>query len=127
MRKEMRFILLIVVAGLLVGCQGRVFLNLDVPIVIEPARPPYRAETWGYLSYNKRDHHIIYTLGRNTDRSYRPLADAKVTVVGTGLSIHTDSDGYFYLRGVPHGSLSLLVQHKRVGPGSGVYIYTRSR
>ena len=127
MRKAIRFVLLLVVAGLLVGCQGRVFLNLDVPIVVEPARPPYRGETWGYLSYNPRDHHIVYTIGRNNDRRYEPLRDAKVTIIGTGMSVYTDRDGYFYLAGVPHGRLTLLVQHRRVGPSNGVCINTASR
>ena len=127
MRKAMRFVLLLAVAVFLVGCEGRVFLNLDVPIIVEPSRPRYRAETWGYLSYNPRDHHIVYTIGRNNDRRYEPLRDAKVTVIGTGMSINTDRDGYFYLSGVPHGRLTLLVQHRRVGPGNGVYVYTASR
>lgn len=127
MRRAMRLVLVLAIAMVLTGCQGRFVLNLDLPIVVEPARPPYRAETWGYLSYNPRDHHIVYTIGRNSHRSYQPLRDAKVTIVGTGLTVHTDHDGYFYLSGVPHGRLTLLVQHRRVGPSNGVYIQTTSR
>jgi acyl-coenzyme A synthetase/AMP-(fatty) acid ligase len=127
MKKPWRLIVLLVIAASLVGCQGRVFLNLDVPIIIEPAPPQYRSEVWGYLSYDHRNHHIRYTVGRNNDRHYEPLRDAKVTVVGTGLSVYTDRDGYFFLRGVPHGRITLLVQHRWVGPSSGVYISTSSR
>lgn len=126
MRKVWRFAVLMVIAALLVGCQGRVFLNLDVPIVIEPA-PQYRSEVWGYLSYDYHDDHIRYTVGRNYDRYYEPLRDAKVTVVGTGMSVYTDRDGYFFIRGVPHGRITLLVQHRWVGPSNGVYISTSSR
>lgn len=127
MKKVLRFIVLMAMATLLVGCQGRVLFNVDVPIVIEPAPPRYQAEAWGYLSYDPRDHHIRYTVGRNESRYYEPLRDAKVTVVGTGMSVYTDRDGYFYMRGVPHGRLTLLVEHRWVGPHNGVYITTSSR
>lgn len=127
MKKVLRLLTLTMIVVFLAGCQGRVFLNLDLPIVIEPAPPQYRAEVWGYLSYDNRSHHIRYTIGRNNDRDYQPLRDAKVTIVGTGLSVYTDRDGYFFLHGVPHGRLTLLVQHRWVGPSNGVYITTSSR
>jgi len=127
MRRAWRLWVVILMAALLVGCQGRVFLNLDVPIVVEPAPPRYRAEVWGYLSYDHRDHHIRLTVAPNNHRHYEPLRNAKVTVVGTGMSVYTDRDGYFFMRGVPHGSLSLLVQHNWVGPRNGIYLSTSSR
>jgi hypothetical protein len=126
MSRTWRLMIVVLMAAFLVGCQGRVFLNLDVPIVIEPA-PVYRSEVWGYLSYDHRDHHIRYTIRPNTSRHYEPLRNAEVTVVATGQSVLTDRDGYFFMRGVPHGRLSLLVRHNWVGPRSGVYISTSSR
>jgi hypothetical protein len=126
MKKTWRLAALMVLAVFLAGCQGRVFLNLDVPIVVEPASR-YRAEVWGYLSYDPYDEYIRYTVARNPNRHYRPLSDAKVTIVGTGMTVYTDRDGYFFLRGVPQGRLTLHVQHRWVGLRSGVYINTSSR
>lgn len=127
MKKAMQLVALIMTVVFLAGCQGRVLLNLDLPIIIETAPPQYRAEVWGYLSYDQQTHHIRYTIGKNYDRDYQPLRDAKVSIVGTGLTVYTDRDGYFFLSGVPHGRLTLLVQHRWVGPSTGVYLTTSSR
>ena len=117
---------LVLLTLVLTGCDGRLFVNLDVPIVIEPQPPKYRAEVYGYLSYDYRDHHIRLTTRPNYDRYYEPLRDAKVTVVGTGQAVHTDRDGYFFMRGVPNGRISLKVEHRWVGPHNGVYFSTWS-
>ncbi len=127
MRKAWRLLILVLMATFLVGCQGRVFLNLDVPIVVEPAPPRYQYEVWGYLSYDYRDHHIRYTIGPNDNRRYEPLRNATVTLAGTNRTVQTDRYGYFFMRGVPQGRVSLLVQHNWIGPRSGVYITTSSR
>lgn len=117
---------LILVAVLLSGCDGRVLVNLDLPIVIEPAPPRYRAEVDGYLSYDYRNHNVRLTTGPNYARYYEPLTNAKVTVMRTGQTVYTDGDGYFYMRGVPYGKIDIRVQHNWVGRYEGVYFSTRS-
>lgn len=117
---------LVLLAMMFAGCDGRIFLNLDVPIVIEPSPPRYRAEVDGYLSYDYRNHHIVLTTGPNYDRYYEPLRNAKVTVVETGSTVYTDREGYFFVRGVPNGKINLKIQHNWVGPYNGVFFSTWS-
>lgn len=126
MRKSL-LLALVVLTVFLVGCDGRLLVNLDVPIVVEPSGPVYRAEVDGYLSYDNRTHHIRLTNRPNYDRYYQPLRNAKVTVLETGQTVHTDRDGYFLVRGVPAGRLELRVQHNWVGPYHGVYFTTWGR
>lgn len=118
---------LILLSVLLVGCDSRVSVSLDVPIVVEPGAPRFRAEVDGYLSYDYRNHTIRLTSRKNSNRYYEPLSNAKVTVEEVGKTVITDRDGYFYMRGVPYGNVTIRVQHNWVGPYQGVYINTRSR
>lgn len=125
MRKGL-LVTLVLIAIFLVGCDGRLLLNVDVPIVVEPAPPRYRAEVDGYLSYDYRNHNVRLTSRPNDARYYEPLTNALVTVTETGQTVRTDRDGYFYLRGVPYGSITIRVQHNRVGSYNGTYFNTRS-
>lgn len=127
MRKKSLLAVLILLTIVLAGCDGRLFVNLDIPIVVEPAPPKYRAEVDGYLSFDNRSHHIRLTSRPNYDRYYQPLNNAKVTLTETGQTVYTDRDGYFHIRGVPHGRTELRVQHNWVGPYRGVYFTTWSR
>ena len=117
---------LVLAAALLAGCDGRLLVRMDIPIVIEP-EPRYDGEAWGYLSY------VPYTVQIRLDSKpyrgarYRPLNNAAVTVVGLGRTVVTDRDGYFYIYGVPYGRLELLVKHSWIGPRSGVYFTTYGR
>ncbi|NMB02740.1 MAG: carboxypeptidase regulatory-like domain-containing protein [Firmicutes bacterium] len=126
MRKGL-LIALVLVSIAMAGCDGRLFVNLDIPIVVEPAPPKYKAEVDGYLSYDNRTHHIRLTTRPNYDRYYQPLRNARVTVVGTGQTVETDRDGYFFMRGVPYGQIEIKVQHSWIGPYHGVYFTTRGR
>lgn len=47
-----------------------------------------------------------------------PVSDALVTIRGTGLSVVTDAEGRFELRGVPVGSQELVLQHVAYGEHS---------
>ncbi len=126
MKKMLSLAALLMIAVFLSGCQGRVLLNLNVPVVVEPS-PRYRAEVWGYLSYDPYDDYIRYTVVPNHDPNFRPLRNADVTIVGTGKTVRTGRDGYFFISGVPQGKITLRVQHRWIGPRSGVYINTSSR
>lgn len=117
---------LVLAAALLAGCDARVLLRMDVPIVLEPA-PRYEAETWGYLSYDPKTEHIRLDSKPYRGGRYRPLADATVTVVGLGRTVRTDRDGYFFIHGVPYGRLELKVQHNWIGSRSGVYFTAQGR
>lgn len=110
MRKSLLVGLLVAVV-LLSGCDGRVLVRLDVPIVIEPAPPKYRASIDGYLSYDDWVEHVAYSKERKHDRYYDPLVNAKVTVEETGRSTYTDRTGYFYLSEVPNGRITISVTH----------------
>lgn len=124
--RKVSLLALVLIAIFLVGCDGRVLVNLDVPIVVEPAPPRYRAEVDGYLSYDYRNHNVRLTKRPNYDRYYEPLRNAQVVVTETGQTVQTDRDGYFYVRGVPYGTITLKVQHSWVGPYNGMYFTTRS-
>ncbi len=127
MRKT-KILLLVLVAVILTGCDGSVFLRLDMPVIIEPhPSPKYYHEVEGYVSYDYRNHHITITPKPNYRRHYEPLENAKVVVLETGKTVYTDHKGYFYARGVPYGVLNLKVKHNWIGPYDGVYFrYTSS-
>lgn len=127
MRKP-RILLLVLLAVVLAGCDARVFLQLDVPVIIEPhPSPKYYHEVEGYISYDYRNHHITITTKPNYRRYYEPLENARVVVLETGKTVYTDRNGYFYARGVPYGVLNLKVLHNWIGPHDGVYFrYTSS-
>lgn len=124
MRKGWLVGLILVAAVLLTGCDGRVLVRLDVPIVIEPAPPKYRAEIDGYISYDDWIEHVAYTKGRKNDRYYEPLVNAKVTVEETGKYAYTDRYGYFHIDGVPNGRITLSVSHHRLR--RKIYFETRA-
>lgn len=117
---------LVLAAALLAGCDGRLLVRMDIPIVIEP-EPRYDGEAWGYLSYDPYTEHIRLDSKPYRGARYRPLNNATVTVVGLGTTVVTDRDGYFYIYGVPYGRLELLVKHSWIGPRSGVYFTTYGR
>ncbi len=100
-------------AVLFTGCQSQVWLELDLPIVIE--LPRYRSDLDGYVAYNSWSGNVRVTERYYADRSYQPLNDARITVVETGQVTFTDYDGYFVIRGVPQGELTLKIQHRRLG------------
>ena len=125
MRKGL-LVALVLTAALLAGCDGRLLVNLDIPIVVEPA-PRYQGEVWGYLSYDSYTEHIRLNTTPDYSGRYRPLTNAIVSVVGLGKSVRTDRDGYFYIYGVPYGRVELKVQHSWVGPRSGVYFNAQGR
>ncbi|WP_461362595.1 peptidase associated/transthyretin-like domain-containing protein [Candidatus Darwinibacter acetoxidans] len=117
---------LVLAAALLAGCDGRLLVRMDIPIVIEP-EPRYDGEAWGYLSYDPYTEHIRLDSKPYRGARYRPLNNAAVTVVGLGRTVVTDRDGYFYIYGVPYGRLELLVKHSWIRPRSGVYFTTYGR
>lgn len=125
MRKGL-LVAVLLAAALLAGCDGRLLLRMDIPIVIDPA-PRYQGETWGYLSYDPYTEHIRLDSKPHRGGRYRPLTNASVSVVGMGITARTDKDGYFYIYGVPYGRLELKVQHSWIGPRSGVYFTTQGR
>ncbi len=110
-----RFLLvgLVLSALLFAGCDSDVFLRVDIPIVVKPA-PRYRAEVSGYVSYDYWTRHVKLTDGYNYGRYYEPLSEAKITVRETGQVTYTDRNGYFHLRGVPYGWVTLVVEHRRI-------------
>lgn len=112
---------LVLVAALLAGCDGRVLVRLDVPIVVEPAPPRYRAEVDGYISYDDWIDHVALTGSRKNDRYYEPLVNARVTVEETGKSTYTDRHGYFHMGGLPSGRVTISVSHPRLR--GKVYFY----
>lgn len=116
---------LVLVAVLLSGCDGRVLVRLDVPIVIEPAPPKYRAEVDGYLSYDDWVEHVAFNKGRKNSRYYEPLVNARVTVEETGKYTYTDRQGYFHIPGVPNGRITLRVSHSQLR--RDVYFETKSK
>lgn len=126
MKKQGLLVALVLAAALLAGCDARILFRADIPIVVEPA-PRYDAETWGYLSYDPHTEHIRLDSKPYRSGRYRPLSNAVVTVTGTGISVRTDRDGYFYIHGVPYGRLELKVQHSWIGPRSGVYFTAHGR
>ena len=115
---------LIMITVLFTGCQGWLRINLDVPVLLEPD-PPYRAEVDGYVSYDSWVRHVQLTNAYSRQRFYEPLVDAKVTVLETGKVTYTDRNGYFFLRGVPYGKLTLMVEHRRLWEKA--YFTVRSR
>lgn len=117
---------LVLAAALLAGCDGRLLVRMDIPIVIGP-EPRYDGEAWGYLSYDPYTEHIRLDSKPYRGARYRPLNNAAVTVVGLGRTVVTDRDGYFYIYGVPYGRLELLVKHSWIRPRSGVYFTTYGR
>lgn len=116
---------LVLVAALLAGCDGRVLVRLDVPIVVEPAPPRYRAEVDGYISYDDWIEHVAFTASPNQNRYYEPLVNAKVRVEQTGKVTYTDRYGYFHIGGLPNGKVTLVVQHPRLRGKVYFDTYTR--
>lgn len=114
---------LLLLAVFLGGCQTWLRINLDLPILIEPV--PYKAEVDGYLFYDVWTRHVRLAPSYEYPRDYKPLVDAKVTVLETGKVTYTDRNGYFFLRGVPYGKLTIVVEHRRLWDRA--YFSVRSR
>lgn len=93
----------------LAGCD--VLIRWDQPIIIEMQ---YRTTIDGYVSY--RGNQVRITSSINTRSSYRPLADAKITIVDTGHVTWTDQYGYFQIRGVPGPDryVTMKIEHWRL-------------
>lgn len=126
--RKLLLVPLLLMALVLTGCDGYVFLRLDMPVVIEPQpSPQYRHYVEGYVSYDYRTNHITITRRPNRDKYYLPLKEAQVMVLETGKRIVTDHQGYFYISGVPRGTVNLKVTHNWIGPRTGVYFRYTSK
>lgn len=124
MRRQL-VVLIALLAVLLAGCDGRIFLRLDVPILIEPhPSSKYQHEVEGYVSFDYRTEHIVMTSRPRSGSYYEPLKNASVTVLETGRTVRTDQSGYFYLRAVPYGKINLKVEHAWIHPDAAYFTYT---
>jgi len=110
-RKLPLLAVLLVAVVLLAACDASVLIRLDQPIIIEL---PYRTSVDGYISYRGRQ--VRVTSEMNNRSSYRPLDDARITLLETGQVTWTDRYGYFQFRGVPGPDryITLKIEHWRL-------------
>ena len=104
MSRTWRLMIVVLMAAFLVGCQGRVFLNLDVPIVIEPA-PVYRSKCGVIFPMIIGSSYPLY----NTDPTRADTTSPCAMPGDSGRnrqSVLTDRDGYFFMRSAPWSSLA---------------------
>ena len=109
MRKGL-LVAVLLAAALLAGCDGRLLLRMDIPIVIDPA-PRYQGETWGYLSYEPYTEHIRLDSKPHRCGRYLPLTNATVSMVER--YFHATADDQQVL-----GSLTLAPAAKPAAPAS---------
>lgn len=138
MRKNFMIIMLLFISIFITGCDSDLFIRINTPpiiieptptvvvkpspsVIVTPSRPIYRYQADGYFSYDYRNHHIKYTRNRNYGRYYEPLSNAKITILETGKEVRTDKNGYFHVRGVPRGRLTIKLVHNWVGKWDGEY------